>query len=163
VQGLIDHVKARAKRVDSAIPEEEDLLRNIVSEGGVFFALLIYFHKVAGRSFPGGKLLTKAEEPLEVHYIFPREQIDRYPERDNEFVPDRLGNLTLITRTDNEELDDLQPSDYLAALAPKNRSAHLIPDDPGLWTIESYKSFCEQRERILAAMLRDLMIGLGLG
>jgi hypothetical protein len=163
VQGLIEHVKARAKRVDSAIPEEEDLLRNIVSDGGVFLALLVYFHKVTARSFPGGKLITKAEEPLEVRYIFPRELIDRYPERDNEFVPDRLGNLTITTRTDNEELADLPPSDYLAALAPKHRQAHLIPDDPALWSIEAYKTFCEQRERILSAMMRDLLLGLGLG
>ena len=31
--GLIEHVKLRAKRPDSAVPEEDDLLRNIVGEG----------------------------------------------------------------------------------------------------------------------------------
>ena len=34
VEGLIEHVKARAKRTESVVPEDEDLLRNIVSEGG---------------------------------------------------------------------------------------------------------------------------------
>ena len=164
VQGLIEHVKAKAKRIDSAVPEEEDLLRNIVSEGGVFLALLIYFTKVSGRSFPGGKLLGGAEEPLEVHHIFPRPVLDRYSERDNEYVPDRLGNLTLLTRSDNEELGETPPSEYLAnLLAPKERTAHLIPEDPALWHVEQYKTFCEQRERAMASMLHALLAGLGLG
>ena len=116
------------------MPEEEDLIRSIVSEGGLLLALLIYFNKVAGRSFPGGKLIAGAEEPLEVHAIFPREVLDRYPERDNEFVPDRLGNLTLLTRTDSEEIGATPASEYLPQLAPKDRSAHLIPEEPGLWS-----------------------------
>src|SRR5258706_186574 len=39
VDGLIDHVKLRAKRLDSAVPSEEDLLRNIVSERAIQLAL----------------------------------------------------------------------------------------------------------------------------
>jgi hypothetical protein len=163
VQGLIEHVKTKAKRTDSVIPEEEDLIRSIVSEGGLLLALLIYFNKVAGRSFPGGKLIGGAEEPLEVHAIFPREVLDRYPERDNEFVPDRLGNLTLLTRTDSEEIGSTPASEYLPQLAPKDRTAHLIPDEPGLWSVENYKAFCEQRERALASMLHALLAGLGVG
>jgi hypothetical protein len=98
-----------------------------------------------------------------VHAIFPREVLDRYPERDNEFVPDRLGNLTLLTRTDKEEIGDSPPSDYLSALAPKDRIAHLIPEDRALWSVDNYKAFCEQRERALASMLHALLAGLGLG
>jgi hypothetical protein len=162
VQGLIDHVKGRAKRTDSVIPEEEDLLRNIVSEGGVMLALLVYFAKVGGRSFPGGKLLTRADEPLEMHAIFPRSVLDGFPDRDNEFVPDRLGNLTLLTRSDHEDLGEMSPGDYLRDVSEKERSTHLIPDDPQLWTVESYKAFCEQRERALAGTLRALLSGLGL-
>jgi hypothetical protein len=161
IEGLIEHVKTRAKRNDSAVPDEEDLLRNIVTEGAVFLALLVYFAKVGARSFPGGKLLKSAEEPLEVHFLFPRAILDRFPERDNEFVPDRLGNLTLLTRSDNEHLGDTSPDTYLHVIEPRDRSTHLIPDEVPLWTVESYKTFCEQRERVMASMLRDLLWSLG--
>jgi hypothetical protein len=161
VDGLLEHVKARAKRTESAVPDEEDLLRNIVSEGAVFFALLVYFSKVGARSFPGGKLYKGAGEPLEVHALFPRNVLDRYPERDNEYVPDRLGNLTLLTRSDNEHLGETPADTYLWVVEPRERLTHLIPEDSVLWSVENYKAFCEQRERVMASMLRDLLWSFG--
>src|SRR5262249_51439720 len=104
--GLVEHVKLRAKRTDSVIPEDEDLQRNIVSESAVSLALLVHFAKTETRSFPSGKLVNRAEEPLEVKCLFPRVLVDRYADRDNEYVPDRLGNLTLLTRPDGETLGD---------------------------------------------------------
>ena len=162
IDGLIEHVKARAKRLESAVPEAEDVLYNIISEGAIFFALLAYFMRVDGRSFPSGKLLAGVQEPLEVHRIFPRTVIDRYPERDNEFVPDRLGNLTLLARSDTEHLGEMAPDVYLRAIDPGTRAAHLVPDDSGLWMVPKFNSFCEQRERLLASMLRDLLYDLGI-
>jgi hypothetical protein len=162
VAGMIEHVKQKAKRTESAVPDEEDLLRNIVSEGGVFLALIVYFSKVGARSFAGGKLLAGADEPLEVHYLFPRSVLDRHPDRDNEYVPDRLGNLTLLTRSDNEDLGEMAPEHYLRTIDGRDRFAHLIPDDDSLWSVANFKQFCEQRERVMAAMIRDLLSALEL-
>jgi hypothetical protein len=161
VDGLMEHLKVRAKRLETAIPEEEDVLRNIVGEGAVFLALLIYFAQVEARSFPGGKLIAGVEEPLEVHQIFPRAVLDRYPDRDNVYVPDRLGNLTILARSDNEHLGETAPHGYLDKTEARERAAHLIPDADMLWSVEHYNAFCEQRERMIAAMLRDLMFSLG--
>ncbi|HXJ19048.1 MAG TPA: DUF262 domain-containing protein [Polyangia bacterium] len=161
IDGLIEHVKLRAKRPESAIPEDDDLLHNIVGESAILFALLAYFLRVNARSFPSGKLLSGSREPLEVHQLFPRTSLDRYPERDNEYVPDRLGNLTLLVRTDHEHIGDTAPDVYLRIIEPLDRSAHIIPDDTGLWTLARYNAFCEQRERGLAAMLRDLLFSYG--
>jgi hypothetical protein len=163
IDGLLEHVKVRAKRIDSVIPDEEDVLKNIVSEGGLGLAMLVYLCRVNARSFPGGKLIAGATEPLEVRQIFPRTLLDRYPDRDNDYVPERLGNLTLLTRSDDEELGSIPPAYYLPDLDPRDRFAHFIPDDANLCTVESYKAFCEHRERALAAMLRDLLATLGLG
>jgi hypothetical protein len=157
VDGLIEQVKLRAKRPDSAIPEEDDLLHNIVGENAILFALLAYFLRVSAHSFPSGKLLSGAQEPLEVHQIFPRASLDRYPDRDNDYVPDRLGNLTLLVRSDNEHIGDTAPDVYLRIIEPADRAAHLIPEDAGLWQLTRYNEFCEQRERALAGMLRDLL------
>jgi hypothetical protein len=161
IDGLIDHVKTRAKRTETAIPEEEDFLQNIVGEGGVFLALLVHFFRLQGRSFPSGKLVNGADEPLEIHHIFPRAALDRYPERDNEYVLDRLGNLTILTRSDNEHLSDTAPEKYLPQVAAAERSAHLIPDDPSLWSIDKFKQFCEQREKQLASSIKKLLEELG--
>ncbi len=163
VAGLIEHVKLRAKRPDSAVPEEDDLLYNIVGEGAIFLGLLVYFMKVGGRSYPSGKLLSGIQEPLAVHQIFARAMLDRFPDRDNEYVPDRLGNLTLLARSDNELVGDTAPEMYLRVLESRDLTSHLIPDDPGLWTVQRYNEFAEQRERALAAMLRDLLFELGIG
>jgi hypothetical protein len=149
----------RAKRPESAIPEDDDLLHNIVGENAILFALLAYFARVNARSFPSGKLLSGAHEPLEVHQIFPRGSLDRYPDRDNEYVPDRLGNLTLLVRSDVENIGDTAPNVYLRIIEPVDRSVHLIPDDTTLWSLDRYNEFCEQRERSLAGMLRDLLYG----
>ncbi len=127
IDGLIEHVKLRAKRPESAIPEDDDLLHNIVGESAILFALLAYFLRVSAHSFPSGKLLTGTQEPLEVHQIFPRASLDRYPDRDNEYVPDRLGNLTLLVRSDNEHIGDTAPDVYLRIIEPADRAAHLIP------------------------------------
>jgi hypothetical protein len=161
IDGLIEHVKTRAKRTESAIPDEEDFLRGIVGEGGVFLALLVLFSRVEGRSFPGGKLINGADEPLEVHHLFPRAALDRYPDRDNEYAPDRLGNLTILTRSDNEHLGDTEPDKYLCQVANPERLAHFIPDDPGVWSIDKFKQFCEQRERLLASSIKELLGAYG--
>jgi len=115
------------------------------------------FRAVNARSFPSGKLLSGAHEPLELHQIFPRASLDRYPDRDNEYVPDRLGNLTLLVRSDREHIGETAPDVYLRIIDPADRAAHLIPDDTTVWSITRYNEFCEQRERAMAAMLRDLL------
>jgi hypothetical protein len=161
VDGLIEHVRMRAKRPESAVPEEEDLLRNIVSENAVFFALLVYATRVDARSFPSGKLLSGVQEPLAVHQIFPRSVLDEYPGRDNEYVPDRLGNLTLLARSDKEHIGEIAPEVYLRIIEARERASHLIPNDDGLWSVARYNEFCEARERALAAMLKDLLYNLG--
>jgi hypothetical protein len=162
IAGLIDHVKERAKRTESAIPEEDDLVRNLVSEDAVSLALLVHFARAKSRSFPGGKLINATDEPLELHQIFPRTALDHYPDRDNEYVPDRLGNLTILTRSDSEHLSGLPPWLCLPKAGVEERSDHLIPEDQTLWTVDQFKPFCEQRERQLAAMIRFLLQEMGL-
>jgi hypothetical protein len=162
VDGMIEQVKLRAKRTESALPEDEDVSKNILSEGAVSLCLLMHFAQVGARSFPGGKLLHGTEEPLELRYLFPRSVLDRYPDRDNEYVPDRLGNITIVTRSDNEHLGETAPDRYLPRVDPRERATHLIPDDPVLWRVEEFKAFCEQREAELGNMIRSLLTRLGL-
>jgi hypothetical protein len=160
IDGLVDHVKTRAKRVESAIPEVEDFTENIVNDAGVQLALLVHFAQNQGRSFPGEKLIGSADEQLEVQHLFPRAVLDSYEQADNEFVPDRLGNLTILTRSDNEHLQDTPPADYLPNLSADIRRVHLIPESRKLWTIERFPEFCRSREELLAQAVRGDIEGL---
>jgi hypothetical protein len=157
IEALMEHVRIRAKRIESAIPEIDDFLNNIVAEGGVFLAFLIHFARTQARSFPGGKLVTSADEPLEVHHIFPRRHLDDFSESDNRYVADRIGNLTIITRSDNEHLSDQPPKSYLPTLPEDWRQSHFIPEEPLLWEPELYVDFCEARERLMGEEIRDLL------
>jgi hypothetical protein len=96
-----------------------------------------------------------------VHQIFPRSVLDEYPGRDNEYVPDRLGNLTLLARSDKEHLGEIAPDMYLRMIEARERTAHMIPDDDGLWSVAKYNEFCETRERAMAGMLKTLLSNLG--
>ena len=44
---------------------------------------------------------------------------------------------------------------------PRERTAHLIPEDDHLWPVSTYPAFCEQRESAIASMLRSLLFDLG--
>jgi hypothetical protein len=161
VEGLVEHVKLRAKRPESVVPGEEDLLHNIVGDRAILLALLVYASRTDARSFPGGKILSGLQEPVEAHQIFPRAILDEYPGRDAAYVPDRLGNLTLLARSDREALGEIAPEIYLGMIGPAERSAHLIPDDHALWAVSAYARFCEERERLMTSMLRSLLYDLG--
>ncbi|HVR63870.1 MAG TPA: DUF262 domain-containing protein [Polyangia bacterium] len=161
LNGLVEHVKLRAKRPESAVPTEEDLLRNIVSGRAMLFAFMVYFTRTDARSFPGGKLLGGLQEPIEEHQIFPRAILDEFPGRNNEYIPDRLGNLTLLARSDQESLGEIAPDVYLRMIEPRERAVHLIPEDDVLWNVNGYAAFCEQRERSIASMLGSLLFDLG--
>jgi len=68
-----------------------------------------------------------------------------------------MGANRLLVRSDSEHIGDTSPDVYLRLIEPADRSAHLIPGETGLWSLARYNDFCEQRERALAAMLRDLL------
>lgn len=160
IDELLKSVKTQAKRTESAIPQDDDLTENVVREGGVLLALLVYFARNGARSFPMGKLLGSHVEPIEVHHIFARAVLDSYPV-DNDYVPDRLGNLTLLFRSDNEFISDTEPADYLSKVSEEDLKAHGIPTDPTLWSLEKYQEFCAQRERELAKIIAGFLNSLG--
>ncbi len=162
IDEMLKNLKAYAKRTDSVIPTEDDLIQNVVREGGMLFALLVHFLRQGTRSFPAQMLLNSNAQPIEVHHIFPRAVLNAYPEDKNDYVPDRLGNLTLIYAQDNKNISDAEPADYLAAIDHGILKAHCIPTDPALWKLDKYVEFCEEREKAIAKVIKQLLEELGL-
>jgi hypothetical protein len=158
---LIESVKTRAKRVDSVIPQEEDFTENVLLEGGVLLALLVHLVRREAYSFPSEKRIASHIEPLEVHHIFPRAVLDRVSGTGASRAADRLGNLTLIFRTDNASISDQPPETYLHSWKEEHLKLHCIPTNPELWKLNHYEEFCLAREKALAAMVSDLLHALG--
>ena len=77
-------------------------------------------------------------------------------------MPDRLGNLTLLARSDKEHVGEIAPEVYFCVIEARERSSHLIPNDDGAVDGGRYNEFCEARERNIASMLRDLFGSLGI-
>jgi hypothetical protein len=158
INGLLEHLRVRAKRIESAMPEIDDFLNNIVAENGIYLALLVQFAVANTRSFPGSKLIHAADEPLEIHHIFPRKHVNAYSANDNRYVADRIANLTLITRSDNEHLGSDEPRIYLPSLNNDIRKSHFIPEEPVTWEIELFEEFCQEREKLMGEEIRRLLM-----
>ena len=73
-----------------------------------------------------------------------------------------MGNLTIIYRGDNEFMSDDPPGQSLIESPDENLKHHFIPLDRSLWSLDNYEKFCEEREKLLAIGLRDLLRSLGI-
>jgi hypothetical protein len=159
---LWQSLKNHAKRHETLIPDEDDVSAGLIQESGLLLALLVWLARKDQRSFLGHRFQA-ANRPLHVHHVFPRAGFrGEFAARDAAHSPDRLGNLTVLEAGENESLGESEPAEYLVSRVKREiLNAHEIPTDPALWTRERYAEFCEQREKRLAAMLRDLLSSLG--
>lgn len=166
IRGLLDNVKNRAKRTESLIPDFDDIHQQIVQERGVTLGLLLHLVRADAASLPNGKRIRAKSEPLEVHHIFPRAYLNKNSSEDRTFQAERLGNLTVVYRGDNERMSDDPPLISLADSPSENLGHHFIPPNRDLWSLDHYERFCEERERLLAEglakLLRELGIELGI-
>ncbi len=162
IKGLLDNVKNRAKRTESLIPDFDDLRQQIVQERGVTLGLLLHLVRADAASLPNGKRINSMSEPLEVHHIFPRAYLNQNSSQDRSFQTERLGNLTVVYRGDNEFMSDDPPEKSLAESPEENLRHHFIPQDRTLWCLDNYEKFCEEREKLLADGIGNLLRSLGI-
>ena len=160
--GLFDAVKASARRVDSLIPDVDELTANVPSAAGVALASMIWLMRTRAASFPSGKLLVGRTEPVELHGLFPRAALDDLGWRDSTTSHDRLGNLALLLRSDIEAVEGKLPREVFGAQDPEVLTQHGIPREPRLWEVPRYAEFCLAREKAQAGMIIDLMRSYGL-
>lgn len=162
IQGLLDNLKNRAKRTESLIPDFDDFRQQIVQERGVTLGLLVHLVRADAASLPNGKRLGAGAEPLEVHHIFPRALLNKNSSNNKTFQADRLGNLTIVYRSDNEYMGEAPPRTHLHGSPEVTLHHHFIPQDRSLWSVDNYERFCEERERLLAEGIGTLLRSLGI-
>jgi hypothetical protein len=158
---LFDAVKHSARRLDTLIPDAEDFTSNVPATAGVMLGLLVFLARTRARSFPSGRELLSLAEPLEVHPLFSRAALDDLGWRDRTTAHDRIGNLTLLFRSDAEGLGSALPRAALPKIDPHIVAEHGISPDKQLWEVPRYAAFCEARELALARFLIDLLRSYG--
>lgn len=151
---LVNSIKGTAKRHESLAPEPDDLTEGAVPSGGVLLALLMDLVHHDGRSFTSGQRIIQCDD-LEVHHIFPQSQFDSKTSQDSRSSPDRIGNLTLLSKADNGALSDKLPAEYLGLVKSDSLKNHRIPTDSRLWTPDRYDDFCTAREAMLAELIAE--------
>ncbi|MFL5319760.1 MAG: DUF262 domain-containing protein [Myxococcaceae bacterium] len=158
---LFDRVKAHARRAESLCPDPEDFIQNVPLESGVMLAQLVYLMRTKARSFPSGAELRSQKDTVVVHPLTPRAAIDQLPWRDSSTSADRLGNLTILLRSDADQLAEKRPRDYLPSCDPEVLAEHGIPTERGLWELPKYPEFCLAREKAMAQAVLDLLRSYG--
>ena len=124
---------------------------------GARFYPVLYWLTRAGEALDWGTgLPLKADllgkmNRLEVHHIFPKSQLYKRNFRKQEV--NTLANFCFLTKETNLNIRARLPEEYFPEIEEQHPGAlasQWIPDDPGLWKIENFNDFIEERKRLLA-------------
>ncbi len=126
------------------------------SSGARFYPLLYMMTRVCkskdwGSGVELSKELLGSMGNLHVHHIFPKSLLYEY----GYSRPDvnAIANFSFLTQETNLKVSNRDPSEYIPKIIksqPGALESHWMPMDPGLWKIENYLAFLEERRRMLA-------------
>jgi hypothetical protein len=71
-------------------------------------------------------------------------------------LADTVGNLQLLTESENLSKNATDPLKWMATRADGFRESHLIPVDDQLLSLQDFESFVDARQRLIANALRSL-------
>ena len=105
---------------------------------------------------------------IESHHIFPSSLLyepDRYSPNNHLHVKvvNEIANRVFLTSDSNVSLSNQDPGSYLPQVKrryPRALVKQLIPKDPELWKLDRYEDFLNERRRLIAAAINELMDGL---
>ncbi len=148
---LLDAVRQQFGRVQFDVEEFEGRNRR-----ASVFRLMFQAMKQAGaKDWSSGISISVAnfgqEHKLQFHHIFPKAILrGKYS---NAEIND-LANLAFIGGRTNRSISAKSPHQYLPQVLTKQGrealSAHCVPTDPAIWTVERYPEFLKERRRLIA-------------
>lgn len=71
-------------------------------------------------------------------------------------MKNRIGNLCLITASENMGKQDMEPSNWLESRDPSFLNRHLIPEDRSIWSLDHFPAFLEAREELIRLRFKAL-------
>ncbi|MCS3953095.1 GmrSD restriction endonuclease domain-containing protein [Salinibacter ruber] len=127
--------------------------------------------KGGSRTFLALTLLYDREDFGSIRYhqdhIFPKSRlttekliekgIDPEPASTFEDDADKLPNVQLLTRTENESKQDTPFEEWITQQSPSFYDRHLIPRDPDLHRVENFDRFLETRREEIKSKLMSIL------
>lgn len=136
------------------------------SLGARFYPVLYFITRMGEARDWGTGIPLKANmlgrmSRLEVHHIFPKAQLYKRSVRKSEV--NALGNFCFQTKETNLDIHDRLPDEYFPEVEgahPGALASQWIPTDPILWRVENFRSFLDERRRLLADEVNRRMVEL---
>lgn len=92
-------------------------------------------------------------------HIFATNLFNRIAQRWDESslqMKNKLGNLCLITASENMAKQDIDPGSWLESRDPSFLTKHLIPEDRSLWSLDQFPAFLKAREDLIRHRLKSV-------
>lgn len=99
---------------------------------------------------------------LERHHIFPKDFLYKKYNSSNSIhkaMVNELANIAFITKDSNLEIFTTDPGEYLPKINPSELRKQFVPVDEGLYKIENYEIFLEERRKKLCAGINKFLEG----
>lgn len=126
------------------------------SMGARFYPTLYMLTRTMGaRDLDSGVVLAKAMlghlSTLEVHHVFPKARL--YEKNYERGDVNALANFCFLTKGSNLKISATEPAVYMPTVEQKLPGAlasQWVPMDPGLWNLDRYLDFLQERRRLLS-------------
>lgn len=97
---------------------------------------------------------------IQYHHIFPKSRLQRADYEKTEI--NEIANMAFISGRVNRNISNTLPSEYLPDIIAERGTgaltAQLIPTDPQLWELDSYRAFLDRRRVLLAEAVNQLLL-----
>lgn len=158
---LLESMKNHIKTTEITEKDFVNVDRNILrGNAGKRYLLLLYvlLFKNQATDWAGKPIYERKFSDLARHHIFPKDLLKK--EIDDEVIINCIGNLTFIDSTQNSNLREREPEDYLNEFDSEILKRHFIPMDRELWKMDNFEKFVEQRTRLLWTGVQELLKSL---
>ncbi len=155
---LVDRLRLQVGRLDIA-PEE---LEGRNQRSALFKTMFLAFRDAKARDWRSNLAIALghrgAQHRLQFHHIFPKAVLKgSYTSRE----ADDIANLAFIGGKTNRQISDKPPSQYFPPLIRKSGltpfQAQCIPTDNELLEVGTYKSFLDERRRLISQRLNEFL------
>lgn len=153
--GWYENVKAQFGRIDI----EESELEGKFSTSGVYRNMFIIMRAAGARDWKTNLTIDlnnlNKKDKIESHHLFPQDLLKKAGFTKEE--RNDVANLAFIGKITNINISNSHPLEYLSKYDEKLFSAHAIPLDKSLWTIERYKDFLIARRKLIVGMFNEYL------
>lgn len=149
---------------ETTLPGELDKVANSKTP---LWNVFVAAQKQLGKQSFLSQVLVRNMKIDDLHHIFPQEFMKQHNKSSNDY--NRIANFAILSRDINIKISKTPPSIYLKNPAEfgadthdleNNLAQNCIPADPTLWDFEHYGQFCEQRNKLIAGVVRDYYFNL---